>query len=335
VNAQTTLLTSERIKDRILGLLQKYVVVLVLLICLAIFQVISPVFLSWDNILNILWQNSYLVIATLGMAILLIGGCVDLALGYELSFGGVIPAACIMWWGLPVWFAVLAGILTCVILSMINGILTIKLKINSMMVTLATMTIYSGIGFIITDSKAIFDLPDSLKIIGQGSILGVIPISALIMVAMIAIASFILNLTYLGRYIYAVGGNMEAARLAGVNVQKIRFIFFLLAGLFFGISAVLLLSRTGSASANMAAGNEFTCITAALLGGVSLAGGEGKLWSTIVGVFILGVLANGMQIIGLGTYPQYIAKGIILLAALGFDMYQKSKTTKTQIFKVA
>lgn len=321
--------TQKKEKIDLFNYTRKYVVVIVLVLCLIVFQSISPVFLSYNNILNILWQNSYLVVATLGMTFLLIGGGVDLALGYELSFGGVITAMSIMWWHQPVWLSIIAGIVTCIVLSALNGILTIKLKIPALMVTLATMTMYSGLSFMFTDSKAIFNLPDSLKIIGQGSIGGIIPISAIIMVVLIAVASIILNFTYFGRHIYAVGGNMEAARLAGVNTNKVRLMLFALAGFFFGIASILLVSRTGSATANMATGSEFTCLTAALLGGVALEGGEGKIWSTVVGVFILGVLANGMQIIHLGTYPQYVAKGLILLLALGFDAYQKNRVIKT------
>jgi ribose/xylose/arabinose/galactoside ABC-type transport system permease subunit len=296
----------------------KYVIVLVLALCIGIFGIINPVFLTGDNILNILWQNAYLVVATIGMTFIMVGGGVDLAAGFELGLGAIVMAACLVG-GLPIWAAIVAGVAACVVMSAVNGIAVIKLKINAMMVTLATMTIYSGVSFIVTNSKAIYNLPAEFKVIGQGSFFGVIPISAVIMVVLIALASFILNFTFFGRYVYAVGGNAEAAHLAGINVAKVRLLTFALGGFFFGVAALLLVSRTGSASSAMASGTEFTCITAAVLGGVALQGGEGKLWSVVVSVFILGVLANGMQIIGLGVYPQYIAKGLILLASMGFN----------------
>lgn len=307
---------------------QKYVIIFVLIGCVAIFGSLNPMFLSMDNILNIVWQNSYLVAATLGMVFLIISGGVDLSAGYELSIGGVMAAACLVWWNLPVWVAVIAGISICVLLSTINGILSIKLKINPFMVTLGTMTIYSGISNIFSKQQAIYNLPDSFKFIGQGSIFGIIPIPFIIMVILIAAASFILNKTYFGRYIYAVGGNSEASRLAGIKVNSTKIIIFIIAGFFFGVAAILLVARTGSANAGMAAGSEFTAITAAILGGVAIQGGEGKIWSAIVSVFILGILANGMQLIGMGIYAQYIAKGAILLAAMGFDTYQKSRALK-------
>ncbi|UPG62600.1 ABC transporter permease [Metabacillus endolithicus] len=306
---------------------RKYVLLVVLILCITIFSVINPQFLTLYNIENIIWQNAYLVVATLGMALLIIGGGVDLAAGYNLSFGTVLTAACLVWWDTPVWVAVIAGIAVCILLSVINGILSIKLNINAFMITLGTMTIFSGISNIFTQQQAIYNLPEEFKYIGQGSLLG-IPIPLIIMVVLIAVASFILNTTYLGRYIYAVGGNNEASRLAGIKVNQTKILIYIIAGFFFGVSAILLVSRTGSANATMAAGTEFTMITAAVLGGVAIQGGIGKIWSVVVGVFILGILANGMQIIGLGVYPQYIAKGAILIAAMGFDLYQKNRAAK-------
>lgn len=317
-----------RTKISFYDILRKYVILFVLAICVAVFGILNPMFLSWDNMLNIVWQNSYLVAATLGMVFLIISGGVDLSAGYELSIGGVMSAACLVWWHLPVWVAVVAGIAICVVLSTINGILSIKLKINAFMVTLGTMTLYSGISNIFSKQQAIYNLPDEFKFIGQGSVFGVIPIPFIIMVVLIAVASFILNFTYFGRYIYAVGGNNEASRLAGIKVNSTKIIIFVLAGFFFGIAAILLVARTGSANASMGSGSEFTAITAAILGGVAIQGGEGKIWSAIVSVFILGILANGMQLIGMGIYAQYIAKGTILLAAMGFDTYQKSRAMK-------
>jgi ribose/xylose/arabinose/galactoside ABC-type transport system permease subunit len=310
-------------------LLRKYVIILVFIVCIAVFGLLNPKFFSMTNILNLLWQNSYLVVVSVGMAILLIGGGVDLAAGYEMSIGGVVAAASLVWWHFPIWLSILLALAVVMGLSLVNGYITVKFKLNALMVTLGTMTVYSGISNIFTDQKAIFNLPDAFKYIGQGTVFGVVPLAAVIMAILVAAASFILNKTYFGRYIYAVGGNPEAANLAGIKVKKVKLAVFALAGFFFGMGAILLVSRTGSANASMASGTEFTAITAAVLGGVAIQGGEGKLWSVVVGTFILGILANGMQIIGLGVYAQYIAKGTILIAAMSFDMYQKSKAARS------
>lgn len=308
--------------------LQKGAVIGVLIVCLAIFGILSPDFLTFDNILNILWQNSYVVIATLGMAILMISGGVDLSAGYAISFATVITAAALMWWNLPIPVAMGLGIATAIVASLFNAWVSIKFKIHYMMVTLGTMASFQGISFLFTDSKSIFNLPAEFKFIGQGSIADIVPISALIMVVLVAATSFLLNRTYFGRHVYAVGGNPEAARLAGISINKVKYLVSTLTGAFFGIAAVLLVTRVGSASANMAVGTEFTCMTAAVLGGIALKGGEGKLWSVVTGVFILGILANGMQLVGLGVYPQYVAKGVILIAAMAFDSWQKTRKVK-------
>jgi hypothetical protein len=146
-----------------------------------------------------------------------------------------------------------------------------------------------------------------------------------IIMAIIAMsAHFILSKTYFGRFVYAVGGNEEAARLAGIPVERIKLMVFSISSFFVAISAVVLVSRAGSATSLTGVGTEFSAITACILGGVSFKGGSGRIGGVVIGVLILGVLANGMQIIGLGTYPQFVARGIVFLAAIGFDTYQKS-----------
>lgn len=320
--------TKGKIFNLLLELLRKYVIFVVFLLCVAVFSFLNPKFLSLNNILNILWQNSYLVVASLGMAVLVISGATDLSAGYAISIAGSLSAACLVWWGLPIWVAVAAGIIACILLSLLNGVLSIQLKINSLMVTLGTMTVFSGISNTFTQQKAIFGLPDAFKFIGQGSLFDVIPLPALIMVLIALLIHFMLKKTYFGRYVYAVGSNAEAARLAGISVQRTRLSVYGIGGLLFGISAVMLTARSGSANASMAAGTEFTCLTAAVLGGVAIQGGEGKVFNVVVAAFILGILANGMQLIGLGIYAQNIAKGTILVAAMGFDTWQKGRAAK-------
>lgn len=307
------------------NLLSKYVLIFVLLACIAVFTAIQPVFMSYANLRNILMQNSYAIVAVCGIAMIMISGGTDLSLSYEMALSSIFMAASMMWWGLPIPVAIVVGIVVAVLLSGLNGLLSVKLKIHSMMVTLATMTIYSGIAFIITDSKTIFDLPDDFKFLGQGLLGGVVPVPVIVMVVVVAVSWFLLGRTYLGRFTYAVGSNAEASRLAGLDVGVLKVLIFGIGGIMIGIASVLLLGRAGSASATMAMGAEFNAITAAVLGGIALKGGEGKLWGAVVGVLILGVLANGMQLVGLGQYPQFIAKGVILLAAIGFDTYQKAK----------
>ena len=314
-------------KHGLLFYMKELTLVIVLFVLLLLFYCFAPKFMTIENIKNILVQNAYIIVSSIGMAFVIIGGGIDLSVGYQISLVGVITTISIQWFHLPVWCSVLIGLMTGTLLGAINGFLSVKLQVHPMVITLATMAIYQGISYIITNSNSIYGLPDSFKFIGQGKILG-IPVSIIITVIVLIGATFFLSKTYPGRYIYALGGNGEAARLSGVNTSAMWVISFAICGFFVAVASILLVSRSGSMNSSVGAGTEFTCITAAVLGGVSMAGGEGKVWKVCVGAIILGVLSNGMQFVGLGVYPQYVAKGIILMAAISFDTYQKTAKSK-------
>lgn len=314
-------------KHGLLFYMKELTLVIVLFVLLLLFYCFAPKFMTIENIKNILVQNAYIIVSSIGMAFVIIGGGIDLSVGYQISLVGVITTISIQWFHLPVWCSVLIGLMIGTLLGAINGFLSVKLQVHPMVITLATMAIYQGISYIITNSNSIYGLPDSFKFIGQGKILG-IPVSIIITVIVLIGATFFLSKTYPGRYIYVLGGNGEAARLSGVNTSAMRVISFAICGFFVAVASILLVSRSGSMNSSVGAGTEFTCITAAVLGGVSMAGGEGKVWKVCVGAIILGVLSNGMQFVGLGVYPQYVAKGIILMAAISFDTYQKTAKSK-------
>ena len=314
-------------KHGLLFYMKELTLVIVLFVLLLLFYCFAPKFMTIENIKNILVQNAYIIVSSIGMAFVIIGGGIDLSVGYQISLVGVITTISIQWFHLPVWCSVLIGLMIGTLLGAINGFLSVKLQVHPMVITLATMAIYQGISYIITNSNSIYGLPDSFKFIGQGKILG-IPVSIIITVIVLIGATFFLSKTYPGRYIYALGGNGEAARLSGVNTSAMRVISFAICGFFVAVASILLVTRSGSMNSSVGAGTEFTCITAAVLGGVSMAGGEGKVWKVCVGAIILGVLSNGMQFVGLGVYPQYVAKGIILMAAISFDTYQKTAKSK-------
>lgn len=310
-------------KRLIIKILKKYAIILILIGLIILFSFISPVFFSWSNFVNILTQQAYVVIAAIGLSFVMISGGMDLSIGYQMSLIAVLTSMLMKWYHFPIPAAILIGLLTGILLGMFNGIAAIKLKVHPLIITLGTMTIFQGISYIISKSNSIYGLDPAFKFIGQGYVFG-IPFCVILMVIAALIGSFILNKTYFGRYIYALGGNEEAARLAGVNISVIKLVVFAMCGFFVAVATIILVARAGSANSATGPGTEFTCMTAAVLGGISFKGGEGKIWGLITGVLILGILSNGMQIIGMGTYPQYIAKGVVLLAAVGFDTYQKS-----------
>lgn len=307
----------EKAKKRKIGDMIADLSLPILLVALIIFfSIMSDAFLTPLNLTNILVQNVHVAVcATAVMIIMISGGC-DLSIGYQMSVAAVLVTKMLSVYNVPVPIAIICGIVLCSLLGAFNGLMALKLKSHTMIVTLGTMAIFQGISYLISGSKTFHNLPRSFMYIGQGKLFGVIPLNVIIMIIIVVIAAFIMHKTSVGRKVYAAGDNPEAGRLAGLNVARIKVLSFTVAGVLVGISAILLASRAGSADSSTGTGIEFTGITACVLSGVALKGGEGTLWKVIVAVFVLGVLANGMQLINLGTYPQYIAKGVIMLVSL-------------------
>jgi ribose/xylose/arabinose/galactoside ABC-type transport system permease subunit len=307
--------------------LEKYYILIVLLLVLVFFSVAAPRFFTLLNLTNILVQNSYLIIATIGIAMIMISSGADLSVSYQIGLVSVILGKLLTQMHVPVVVAIIVAIIAGGFLGSVNGFFAVKLKVHPMVATMATMTIYQGIAYVSSNSETYFDFPSSFKFIGQGYV-GIVPICVVLMIISVIVGYLMLNKTYFGRYIYALGGNEEAARLGGINTKAVRIIAFIVAGIFVAIASVVLTARTGSASAGIAVDAMFTCFTACVLGGISFSGGGGNVLNVVLGVLILGMLGNGMQMMGLSIYSQYIAKGILLVVAIAYDNYQKAQKLK-------
>lgn len=290
---------------------------ILLVILLVVFSVLSNRFFTPTNLTNILVQNAHAAVCACGIMMIMVSGGCDLSIGYQMSVSAVLVAKLLSQGTVSVPVAIILAIGMCMVLGAFNGVMGMVLKSHTMIVTLATMSIFQGISYLVSGSRTYHGLPQSYMYLGQGRLFGVIPVNVIIMLVIVVIVSLIMGKTSVGRKIYAAGDNPEAARLAGLNVKKIKILVFTFAGLLVGIAAILMSARAGSAdSGTSGPGIEFDGITAGVLAGVALKGGEGVLWKVIVAVYVLGVLSNGMQLIGLGTYPQYIAKGLIMLLSL-------------------
>lgn len=314
-------------KKSISRFIERFYIFIVLFVVVAFFAIAAPRFFTVLNLTNILVQNSYLIIATIGISMIMISSGADLSVSFQIGIISVVLGKLITIAGCPWWIAVVIALVLGAFLGSVNGFCAIKLKVHPMVATMATMTIYQGIAYVYSNSETYFDFPAAFKKIGQGRI-GPIPICVILMLIAVIIGYFMLNKTYFGRYVYSIGGNEEATRLAGVNTTKVRMAIFIVAGLFVGVSAVVLTSRTGSASAGIAADAMFSCFTACILGGISFSGGGGNVLSVIVSVLIIGVLSNGIQMMGGSIYTQYIVKGILLVIAIAYDNYQKAQRMK-------
>ena len=310
--------------------LKDYVMVLVLIALLAVFGVLCPIivgrpFLTVPNLLNVLGQNAYMVILGVGITFIMLGGAMDLSTGYLISTVGIAMALINQHANFPV--TLICGILLAVLLSAFNGVVYSWLKVFPFIITLATQYILNGATYLLSGgmTNTYRDLSEGFKILGGYNIPmfgGALKSGVIVMILMVLIGSFILNKTYLGRNIYALGSNPDAVALSGVSVAKMRILIFALAGLFFGIAQVVNIGKIGSVNNSMGIGAEFTVMAGAMLGGVKMGGGGGKMSNMVVGVLTIAVLNQGMNFLNINQYWQYVALGVVLLAAVTLDTLQ-------------
>lgn len=328
MNADTTITAG--LQGNAFAFMKKYVTLLVLLGMIGLFAVIAPNFATPNNFIILLRQVSFTAISAVGIAFVMISGGMDLSIGAQITLTNVLTAILLARMGVPPVVAIVFCLALGTFLGTTNGYISNLLKVHPLIVTLGTMTIFKGLGYIAAGGNSISGLPESFKWLGQGYI-GPIPVPVVIMGLVLLAGGFILNKTYFGRYIFALGGNEEAARLAGVNTQRMKIFVFAICGFFSAITSLLLLSRVFSGQVTTGAGMEFDCMTAAVLGGISFKGGEGTILGLLTGVLIIGVLNNALQLLSLGDYYQMVVKGVVLLAAVGFDTYQKNhKASKSR-----
>lgn len=308
-------------------LLQQNMPWVILIILCIIFSIFSKNFLSIRNLVNIVNQNSYVIVAALGITFIMMSGELDLSVGYQMSLIGVVCGLLMQSAHLPAFAVIIVGILMGIGLNVLNAFIAWKFRLSLLMVTVGTMTIFQGLSFEISQSNTIGGFPDSFKLLGQGYV-GIIPFAIILAFVLFFIVNYFLRKTYWGRNVYALGGNVEASRLAGISVIGTKMMIAVISGAFVGLSTLMLISRLGTAQSVVGPGTEFTVITGILLGGVSIRGGEGRLSGVLAGILIMAVISNGMQLAGMGIYYQYIIKGIIMLLAIGFDVFQMNQREK-------
>lgn len=297
---------------------------LLLVALIAFFAVAAPGFASLSNALNLLRQVAVLGIVSAGMAPVIIAGQIDLSVGSVLSLVSCCIAAMIAKAGVPPVFACLAGIGMAAVILIANGIVIEITRMPSLLCTLATMQVYQGIAYLITDGMPVYGLPESMRMIGQGY-LSFVPVPVIVCVIVFLAIAFLLRRTVLGRYIYATGSNAEATYLSGVSVAKTTLATFAMCGILVGLAACVQTSRLFGGFPTAGTGLEMEVVTAVVVGGVSFAGGSGKMSGVFLGVLLMGVLSNGLGIMGVNTYGQMIFTGVVLVAVVGLDCWQKSR----------
>ncbi|WP_206811916.1 ABC transporter permease [Paradesulfitobacterium ferrireducens] len=282
------------------------------------FSILSPYFLSIRNFMNIGLSASITGITATGMTLVLLMGGLDLSVGSIIALVGIIMAV-LMKGGTSVPAVVLVGLVVGLISGLINGLFITKVKINPLITTLSTMAIYRGITFVSTDGLSVLISNKSFSFFGRSFILG-IPVAVIIMLILYVFFAYLLRYTKFGRKVYAVGGNPEASRLSGINVDRIRLMAYTISGLTAAVSGIILASQTGTGLPNAGTGMELNAIAAAILGGTSLAGGKGNIAGTLLGVLILSTLSNGLTLLNVPSFYQMIAQGAVLLIAVTLDV---------------
>ncbi len=310
-----------------------YILEIVLILLMVVIAVLTPGFMTSKNLLNMLKNVSLQGVIALGLTMTIIGGQIDLSVGSSVALYGVIVAkvggdlsdAGVM----PLEYAVLVGILVAFAVSFIVGAiiawLHIRFKMPTFIITLAFLNILYGAAALLSNGFPITSLPLWYNEIGAGRIGGIVPVPAVVLLVIFGIVFVIMKYTRVGREIYAVGGNEESARLCGINVTKIKTIYLIAPQLMACVSAILISSQVMSASSQFGKGYEMTAIPSVIIGGASLNGGVGTVWGTFIGIIFLGVISNGMTILNVNEFTQYVVKGVLILVAVAVNTIMENK----------
>lgn len=288
-------------------------------LCLALF-IATPNFLTGQNLLNIGIQVSTVAVLAFGMTFVIVAGGIDLSVGSVAALSATASAWFFATAGLPGWMALIGGLGTGLVFGTVNGLASAYGKLPSFIATLAMLSVARGLTLVISDGRPIQTSPEVSFLGGD---LGPIPMPIIVLIGAALIASFILNRTVIGRSMYAVGGNAEAARLSGLPVRRITVTVFALAGLFAAVAGLLLAGRLESAQPQAAAGYELDAIAAVVIGGASLAGGVGRISGTFIGALVLVVIRNGLNLLNVTSFWQQVVIGLVIALAVGVDVLRR------------
>ncbi|WP_114570149.1 ribose ABC transporter permease [Exiguobacterium flavidum] len=312
----------EQQKTKKVGLGQKLGPLIGLLAIIIVVTILEPGFLTLPNLFNILRQVSINALIAFGMTFVILTGGIDLSVGSILALSSAFVAG-MMTDGTSAIVAVLAGLIIGAVMGALNGMVISLGKVAPFIATLATMTIFRGLTLVYTDGKPITSLGDSswFELFGRGY-LWILPVPAVTMLLAFFVLFFILKKTTFGRYTYAIGGNEEAAKLMGIQVNKVKIMIYSLSGLLAALAGIILTSRLNSAQPTAGTSYELDAIAAVVLGGTSLSGGRGWIVGTLIGALIIGTLNNGLNLLGVSSFFQLVVKGLVILFAVLVDRKQ-------------
>lgn len=300
---------------------ERYGIVFVLIPLVVLFGILNPAFLSVANILNVLRQISIFGIMAVGMTMVIMCAQIDLSIGAIVAVSGVVGAMVAKSGG-HIALSLLAGCAVGLICGLVNGYLTVTFTVPSLLITLGSMTAIRGAGFLITGGRPVWGMDPDYKWLGGGFVLG-IPVPIIIMIIVYIVGWFVMSQTTFGRYIYSTGGNLEAAKLSGINTNSVTMWALGICGFLAGLSGVVWSSRLFSGQPIVGQGYELQVIAATVLGGISLMGGQGEILATLGGALIIGILHNGLNLLGVSPYWQMVVTGCVIILAVILDSLRR------------
>lgn len=320
VETNSNVLTKSR-KKLSMAVFEKMYAFVGLILMSVILTILSPSFLTTDNLLSVALQTAIIAILAIGQSYVIITSGIDLSVGSVLALSGVVSSQLLVS-GLPIPLAILIGVLVGGLCGIINGFIITKGNLPPFIVTLGMMGVARGLALVLTDGLPVSGLPKAFTMLGNERIF-FIPIPVIFLIIVGIIASFVLSRTVFGRFVYAIGSNEEATKLSGININFHKILIYGISGLLAGLGGVLLSARLVSAQPTAGMSYELDAIAAVVIGGASLMGGVGTVTGTIIGAFIMGVLRNGLNLLNVSPFWQQIAIGVVIVLAVYIDQIKR------------
>lgn len=302
--------------------------IVLVVLCVAL-SIAEPAFHSFNNLINILQQVTTIAVLALGVNVVIFTGGIDISVGSVVAFTGIVMGKIIVEGGMPTIVGIAAALIIGALCGTFNGIMISKFKLQPMIATLAMMSMARGAAYTIADGNTITGYSAGFRWIGTGTIPGTqIPVQIIFMIALYIVFYYVMKYRKFGRYIYSIGGNEEATRLSGINVDKYKTLAYTLSGLCAGISSVILTAKLNSAQSTAGLDYEMDAIASCVIGGTSLLGGSGSVWGTFVGAIIMIVIRNGLNLLNVSSNLQKLVIGVVILLAVLADAFRNGAVSR-------
>lgn len=306
-------------------------IILILILFVAFAACVNPAFVSYKNVINVLRATGFTLISVVGMTLVLIIGGMDLSIGSVYALAALICGMAMTQWNLPIVVSIILGVVLGLAAGVINGVFVVRFGIPPMIATLGVQYIARGFVSVLTKGVPIYPLPDAFVDIEPTRLFGVVPIIVVIAVIIVIVGHLVLSKTVLGRSIYAIGGNAEAARISGINIVRTKMVVYAVMGVLASAAGILMSSRLGSAEPSTGTGLEMKVICAAVIGGVSVSGGMGTMLGAALGALFMEALTNSLTVMRISVYWQNVVFGIVLVLSVLLDQYKRLLIRKRSV----